>query len=304
MRDCFVFLAACLLAAACGRGQDRVEPQPTAAVAASRFAPSMFRARVVGSGKPMILIPGLGCSGAVWDGVVERYKDRHQLHVVTLAGFGGEPAAATPSLDAVRRDLIAYIDAERMDRPVIVGHSLGGFLAYWVAATAPTKISGVVALDGVPFLGDYFREGATVATSRPGAEKMRDHLSSLPHDRFAAETRQTLSMMITAPHDVEKVAEDAVRSVPEVVGARMYELLTTDLRDEVARVAAPTLFIGSGAGANDEERRAIAARAEKQLSKIPRHRVVIAPDARHFVMLDAPSFVFSEMDAFLRANGL
>ena len=91
---------------------------------------------------------------------------------------------------------------------------------------------------------------------------------------------------------------------PEVVGARMYEMLTTDLRDDIARVTAPTLFIGSGAFASAEQQGEILARAEKQLAKLPSHRVVLAPHARHFVMLDAPSLVLSEMDAFLRASGV
>jgi pimeloyl-ACP methyl ester carboxylesterase len=263
-----------------------------------------FRVRVVGAGKPMILIPGLGCSGAVWDTTVEHYKSRYEVHVVTLAGFGGEPAAASPSLDAVRRDLIAYIDAERLDHPVVVGHSLGGFMAYWLAATAPEKVSAVVALDGVPFLGEYFHEGATVATSRPGAEMIRHHMASLSADQFAVETRQSLAMMITDPRSLEAVANDSTRADASVVGARMYELLTTDLREDVAKITAPTLLIASGAFADDDQRSKIAAHAERQLAKIPQHRVLVAPpNARHFVMLDAPSFVFPQMDAFLERRG-
>jgi pimeloyl-ACP methyl ester carboxylesterase len=251
----------------------------------------------------MILIPGLGCSGAVWDTTVAHYQSRYQVHVVTLAGFGGEPAAASPSLDAVRRDLIAYIDAEQLDRPVVVGHSLGGFMAYWVAATAPEKVSAVIALDGVPFLGEYFHEGATVATSQPGAEKIRQHMASLSAERFAAETRQSLAMMITDPQNLEAVAKDSTRANPGVVGERMYELLTTDLREDVAKITAPTLLIASGTFADDRGRSEIAAHASSQLAKIPNHRVLVAPpNARHFVMLDAPGFVFSQMDAFLAAR--
>jgi N-formylmaleamate deformylase len=132
---------------------------------------------------------------------------------------------------------------------------------------------------------------------------MRSHFSSLSPEQFSAETRQSLAMMIRDPQSVEAVAKDSTKSNPEVVGARMYEMLTTDLRDDVAKVTAPTLFIGSGAFASDKQRGEIAAHAEKQLAKIPNHHVLVAPDARHFVMLDSPSFVFSEMDAFLRASG-
>src|SRR5206468_2702470 len=51
-----------------------------------------FAVKVTGSGKPMILIPGLACSGDVWDSTVAHFKDRYECHVLTLAGFAGQPA--------------------------------------------------------------------------------------------------------------------------------------------------------------------------------------------------------------------
>ena len=85
----------------------------------------------------MILIPGLQCSGAVWNEAVAHYSDEYQVHVLTIAGFAGEPAIPGLRLSTVRDDLIRYIRENKLDHPVIVGHSLGGFLALWIAATAP-----------------------------------------------------------------------------------------------------------------------------------------------------------------------
>jgi pimeloyl-ACP methyl ester carboxylesterase len=299
---CSMILAASLSIAGCGSAAPATA---TVTAAPAPHAFSSFKVRVVGSGKPMLLIPGLGCSGNVWESTAAHFAGRYQLHIVTLAGFGGEPAPKSASLDAVRRDLLAYIAAARLDHPVVVGHSLGGFMAYWLAATAPDAIGAVVALDGVPFLGEYFTPGATVETSRPGARKVESYMASLAPEPFAAETRQALAMMITDPKDLEAVAKDSTRSSPAMVGARMAELLTTDLRESVARIEAPTLFVGSGAGAKTAtERDALFAHAERQLAKIPRHTVVVASGARHFVMLDAPEFVFSTIDAFLARNGV
>jgi len=42
----------------------------------------------------MILIPGLSCPGDVWDETVAHYKDRYQMHVLSLAGFRGRTARA------------------------------------------------------------------------------------------------------------------------------------------------------------------------------------------------------------------
>src|SRR3954452_20806767 len=64
--------------------------------------PAPFVARVSGSGPPMILIPGLANGGNVWDGTVAHFQGRYECHVVTLAGFAGQPAIGEPFLEKVR----------------------------------------------------------------------------------------------------------------------------------------------------------------------------------------------------------
>jgi N-formylmaleamate deformylase len=267
---------------------------------AERAHASSFAVRVVGTGKPMILIPGLSCSGAVWDATVEHFKHRYQMHVLTLAGFAGQPAIASPMLDTVRQELIEYIRLHRLERPVIVGHSLGGFIAYWVAATAPDVAGPIIAIDGMPYLADLFKPGATVQTVRPKAELLKKQMSSLTREQFVAQNRAFLTHTITAPEDVEHVAKDSERSSPVAVAQAMYELMTTDLRDVAASITSPTLLIASGASVkNAAEKEELLAHYERQLAKIQNHRVVLVEHARHFAMLDAPKFVYAEMESFL-----
>jgi pimeloyl-ACP methyl ester carboxylesterase len=63
------------------------------------------------------------------------------------------PVTFPAPLQTVRDDVLRYIQEKKLDHPVIVGHSLGGFLAFWIAATAPDAVGPLVAVDGVPFLG-------------------------------------------------------------------------------------------------------------------------------------------------------
>ena len=55
-------------------------------------APTAFRVEVSGTGRPMILIPGLASAGAVWQTTVAHFATRYTCHVLTLAGFAGVPA--------------------------------------------------------------------------------------------------------------------------------------------------------------------------------------------------------------------
>jgi len=258
-----------------------------------------FSAVVTGSGKPMILIPGLESSGAVWNGTVEHFRDRYQLHVLTLAGFAGQPAVAGLRLPAVRDDLIRYIRDQRLDRPVLVGHSLGGFLALWVAATVPDLVSRVISVDGVPFLPSLFNPAAQPGESREQAERMRKLYAPLAPSQLEAMSRMALTQMISDPKNIEMAARWASQSDSAFVGQAIYDLMTTDLRPEVSRITAPLLLIGAGKGASPQTRAAY----EDQVAKAPDHRVVVADGALHFVMLDDPSFLLGAMDRFLAEGG-
>ena len=81
-----------------------------------------------GSGSPaLVLIPGLTDSAAVWDTTVARYQATYTIYVLTLPGFGGRAPVKAPMLDTVARDIAAFLPSA--NKPVLIGHSLGGFLA-------------------------------------------------------------------------------------------------------------------------------------------------------------------------------
>ena len=121
-------------------------PQRTTEAAGKPSAPPsgevpLFSVKVTGKGQPMILIPGLMSSGAVWDGTVAHYASAYQCHVLTLAGFAGQPPSpATPFLGSVRDAVADYIRREGLNRPILVGHSLGGVLAFSIAAQYPELV--------------------------------------------------------------------------------------------------------------------------------------------------------------------
>jgi pimeloyl-ACP methyl ester carboxylesterase len=110
-----------------------------------------------------------------------------------------------------------------------------------------------------------------------------------------------ISGMITDPKNVEAATAWSTVSDPAATGEAVYELMSTDLRETVAAIKTPVLLIGAAGFAKDETaRRQTATAYEAQVAKVPHHKVVLAGQARHFIMLDDPAFLFSTMDAFLR----
>src|SRR5205807_9710413 len=100
-------------------------------------ADAPFQVKVTGHGQPMILIPGLACPGEVWDSTVAHFKDRYEMHVLSLAGFAGVPRVPGPFLEKVREGIADYVRKNKLQKPVVVGHSLGGFVALDLAAHHP-----------------------------------------------------------------------------------------------------------------------------------------------------------------------
>ena len=115
-------------------------PSASPAQGASSLKSKSFSVQVVGHGKPMILIPGLTCGGDVWKTTVDHFKDRYECHVLTLAGFAGQPAIGAPMLETIRKDIGAYIREKKLDHPAIVGwaHAAGLRVTPWTFRAATT----------------------------------------------------------------------------------------------------------------------------------------------------------------------
>jgi N-formylmaleamate deformylase len=267
----------------------------------AQTSPASFTVKITGTGRPMILIPGLSCGGDVWDGTVAHFKDRYECHVLTLAGFAGQPAIGAPFLKKVRDDLVEYINDHQLDHPVIIGHSLGGFMAFWVGATVPERVGPIISVDGQPFLPALFNSNATPASARAAAETSRAMYESRTREQYVSLNRNGLASMITDPKNIDAVNATSKMSDPNAVGQAFYELMTTDLRQQISAIQTPVLMIGASAAIPEAVTRKMVEDGYRQeVAAVPHHKVVFAPHARHFIQLDDPGFFFAEVEDFLK----
>lgn len=278
-----------------------------AAAPALAAAPSphpSFTVDVTGTGAPIILIPGLSSSGAVWDGTVRRYCGRRQCHVLTLAGFAGvAPLPASPDaplLATAERQLSDYIAANRMDHPVVIGHSLGGFLGMKLAADHPEQVGKLVIVDTLPALGARQMPSITRAQLQEMGAGMREQLLKRDTVAYEAGLRATIAGMVSKPDDIAVVMDWSRRSDRVTVANAMYEMISDDMRDDVARIAAPTLVLGSWIAYQQYAPRAtFEALYAGQYRKLPGVKVELSDTARHFIMYDDPEWMYARIDSFL-----
>ena len=292
----------------CSRPSPAVWIAIAIAIAAATAASSQpvpdrtFHVEVTGSGPDVVLVPGLAGGGAVWDNVVARMERTNTLHVVTLAGFGGEaPVAASTQdgfLDAVRTDLVAYVEA--LDGPaVVMGHSLGGWTALRVGLAAPAAVSGVVVVDALPFLAAAQDASVTTAQAREMAGDMKRMMALSSGEQFRLQQEMALAAMVTDPDTAAAYLDVHAASDPATVAQAMFDMLVTDLRGEMPGLAVPTLVLAAGAGYGALDEVAVRALYERQYGAGVRIEVV--PESRHFVQLDQPDALVTSVRAFLDA---
>ena len=271
------------------------------AIASSAHAATPFEVRVTGSGPDVLLIPGLASSGAVWDDTVKQLCTNHRCHVFTLAGFAGVPAQPGPLLDDVDAALAAYIEQQHLKAPVVVGHSLGGFVALRLAIAHPADVGKLVIVDTLPALGAVRMDSATPQQLHDFAPQMRAQLMAQDAAAYAAGQAQQIATLVTAPADVARVQAWGKASDRVAVIDAMTDMIGLDLRPQLSAVHAPTLVMGSWIAYKDvstmEATRAIYERQYKSLAGV---QIAMSPAGRHFIMLDDPAWFEKTLETFVQ----
>lgn len=102
---------------------------------------------VTGVGAPLLLVHGLGDERSLWQPLIERLAPHFRCVSLDLRGHGQTTGAVDFDPFGLQRDLDAVICDAGLARPVLIGHSLGGFAATTYAAAHATKVRAVINVD-------------------------------------------------------------------------------------------------------------------------------------------------------------
>ena len=272
---------------------------------AATAAPAEFRdlrVEVVGQGRPVLMIPGLNSAASTWTETCAALQPGVQCHIVQLPGFAGTPAVATDNfLPGMRDRLLAYLDDRKLDRPVVMGHSLGGVLALQMAAEKPGRIERLVIVDSLPFLAGL--RGMTPETAKGAAAAMRQQMLAATPAQWEAGARQGAMGMSRNPANGERVVAWSLASDRATSAQAMSELWGDDLRPLLPKITAPTLVLGAWAayepmGSTLESTKKI---FEAQYAGLNGARVSMSQRGYHFLMWDDADWLVGEVKGFLAA---
>jgi pimeloyl-ACP methyl ester carboxylesterase len=276
---------------------------------AQAATPQAFRdlqVEVVGEGRPVLMIPGLNSAGETWTETCAALQaDGVQCHIVALPGFAGRPSATDANrqawLDDMRDRLLAYTEARKLKQPIVMGHSLGGFLAMQMAIKQPHAFERVVIVDALAFLGAIQNPAATAESVKPLAEGMRTRMLTQDEASYKAGVTSSVKGLTRDAKRVETLTAWGNTSDRAITSQAMYEMMTTDLRPQLARIEVPTLVLGSWAayapyGATRESTMAI---FKAQYANLDGVRIELSEGGYHFLMWDDPQWLQSQVRGFI-----
>ena len=272
-------------------------------IAKGGFVSDRMLVTVRGSGPDVLLVPGLTSSPEIWERLVTALPG-YRYHLVHVCGFAGADVGGNagngPVLLPIANELVRYISQADLDAPAIIGHSMGGTLAMMVASGAPDSVSRVMVVDMVPFMGIFFGPpGTTSERVRPVAEATRRQISGRSARERQASIEASIAGMVRNPAARAGPMRHAMESDP-VLGAQvMYDLITTDLRSQIAAIKAPLVVLyvnGPNIPLNDGQMDAV---YRASFAGAPQAILRRVPDAYHFVMLDQPERFTQEVSGFL-----
>lgn len=123
-----------------------------------------FGGPAAADGKAIVLLAGLGATAHVFDEFAPKLTKAHRVLAVTRRGFGASSMPATGyRADQLGDDVLAVIDALKLTKPILIGHSLGGEELSSIGSRFPERISGLIYLDA----------GYGYAYAAPGSEPMK-----------------------------------------------------------------------------------------------------------------------------------
>lgn len=245
------------------------------------------------AGIPLLWVHGLGGSWQNWLEQLPEFAGRNRSVAIDLPGFGASPMPDEPiSIAGYGRALVGLLDRLGIPKAVVVGNSMGGFIAAELAIAAPERVEKLVLVSAAGLSTERIMVRPLTALARimsagsSWAGAHSDELTQRPRARrLLAGGVMKRPDRLPAPLMAEQFRGTGKPGFIDALGA----LATYPIRDRLPRIAAPTLILW---GTHD---RLVPVRDADEFERlIPNAEKVVFADTGHVPQLERPE-AFNEV---------
>ena len=251
-----------------------------------------------GQGPDIILVPGVGAHADVWAVIADSLDESFRVHTVQVHGFAGIPASANadgPVAAPVAEEIARYVQEQKLERPGLVGHSMGGAIGMMLAARHPDVLGKLMVLDMPPYLGAVLAPpGSPPDSITAMADQLRNGFMQTPVDSPTV-LEQMVPTMTRNDSAAGVLLQHARASHRPTIGNAMHELMVTDLRPELARITVPMVVLyvhPAGVPLTPEQ---IDTGMRESFANAREARLVRVDNSNHYILIDQPGRVVAEI---------
>lgn len=244
-----------------------------------------------GKGNPILFIPGFTVPGDSWKPIVQQLEATYECHVITLAGFGVEKAIEFPWLPKVNEALENYIAHKKLNNITVIGHSLGGTIATWLASREQNNIQKIILVDALPAAGALmipnFNPDYLVYESPYNNQQLA--MTTANFEKLA----DAMSKGMSLNQDAQKRIKDWILQADRKTYVYGYtDYLKFDIREHLKNIKIPVTLLAAEKPYGKEM---VKQTYEKQYSNLAKYDFVIAENAAHFIMFDQPEWFLEQV---------
>lgn len=255
-----------------------------------------------GSGPPLVLLAGLGDTAHVFDKFALKLIPTYRVYGITRRGFGASSTPSTEnanySANRLGDDVVAVIDALKLDRPLLAGHSLAGEELSSVASRHAEKISALIYIDaGYQYALYDEKHGDLVLDSIAMRDKLDQlnlgtlHLSPERLTEVLAQTQRVQGELQQRIEDLSSLSPPHAPNNPVIVAV-------LDGQQKYTHIDVPVLAIF-----NVPHTPAFLRLAQNQAqafkTQVPGVRIVLIPNADHYLFRTNEGDVLREINEFV-----
>jgi len=254
--------------------------------------------QVSGSGTPILLIPGFTVPGDSWEATVNQLEENYECHVLTLAGFGGKSPIEFPWLPKINASIENYIQENQLNDLTIIGHSLGGTIATWLASRENSQIAKLILVDALPAAGAMMIpnfDPENLAYESPYNNQLLS-MNDADFEKMAQGMAQGMSLR---PEAQEKIKDWILLSDRKTYVYGYTDYLKLDMREDLKNISIPVTIIAADKPYGKEM---VTQTYKNQYANLAQYDLIIAENAAHFVMFDQPEWFMEQIQNIIAAH--